>query len=97
MKQQKKPARIWLLGRINWYDPTSGKGSIVGDDGNWYRIHEFSRINASKKLKSNIRVKFELSNDSIHPIIKTVSETTDQTKAAADRYHSRNTQKVRSI
>jgi cold shock CspA family protein len=82
MKQQKKATNTWALGHINWYDPKSGKGSIIGDDGVWYRIHEFSKIEAklSKSLNQKVRVEFELANDSVHPIIKSIRKSKDQTK-----------------
>jgi cold shock CspA family protein len=74
--KQKKSTSSWILGRVNWYDPESSKGSIIGDDGNWYRINEFSEIktNTQNTLKVNARVKFELALDSVHPIIKRIHE-----------------------
>ena len=76
MSAQKKSTKSWISGHINWYDPSSGKGSIIGDDGVWYRIHEFSEIRSLKQkaLKAKTRVEFILANDSIHPIIKCIRE-----------------------
>jgi cold shock CspA family protein len=74
--KQKKSTQSWSSGQINWYDPHSGKGSIIGDDGIWYRIHEFSEIQIKKQeaLKEKTRVEFELAKDSVHPIIKSVRQ-----------------------
>ena len=75
--KNKSQSKVWSQGHVNWYDPESGKGSIIGDDGIWYRIHEFSEIQTGKSraLKEKARVEFELATDSIHPIIKSVRQT----------------------
>jgi cold shock CspA family protein len=74
---KKKLSETWILGHINWYDPHSGKGSIISDDGIWYRIHEFCEIQSDnqKALKEKARVEFELTNDSVYPIIRTVRQS----------------------
>lgn len=72
-QQQKKAARTWVLGHINWYDRRSSQGCIIGDDGIWYRIHEFCEIITSGKgLREKARVKFTLAVDSNHPIVQSV-------------------------
>lgn len=64
----------WVLGQVSWFDPNTGKGSIYGDDGILYRVHEFAEIQNQKNrvLKDKARVEFQLARDSIHPIIKTI-------------------------
>ena len=77
--KEKKSAN-WISGRVNWYDPTTGKGSIISDAGIWYRIHEFSQIitRKSKPLTEKARVEFELARDSINPIVKTVRQISEK-------------------
>lgn len=66
--------KLTIKGSVNWYDPDTGRGSIIGDDGNWYRIHEFVKLKEldHTELKEKTRVQFELANSSVHPIIKTI-------------------------
>ena len=95
---QKKPQRTWIQGHVNWYDPNTGKGSIISDDGIWYRIHEFSEIQNQKQnaLKEKVRVEFELARDSVHPIVRNVrkaSATVDNDQSSRSRKPS----KVRDI
>lgn len=76
MKSNKDASKSneWVLGQVSWFDPNTGKGSICGDDGILYRVHEFAEIQNQKKraLKEKARVEFQLARDSIHPIIKTI-------------------------
>ena len=90
MKHKKTSSTVVkLTGEVNWFDVHSGKGSIAGDDGILYRIHEFSEIQSAKAktLREKVRVEFELANDSIHPIIRTVRtlEKRKQTPARTQR------------
>ncbi len=75
MKDQKKSIE-WISGAINWYDTNTGRGSIIGDDGVWYRIHEFVELKGlvKRELKSKARVQFELAKGSVHPIVQTVRD-----------------------
>lgn len=70
----RKTRQTWIFGQVNWYDPDSGQGSIISDDGIWYRIHEFSDIQKTLQhsLTEKTRVAFDLVNDSIYPVIKNV-------------------------
>ena len=97
-KQKKKPSIEWVSGHINWFDPDSGKGSIIGDDGIWYRIHEFSEIQTKKNklLKTKTRVEFQLAQDSVNPIIKSVRET-DEAHVVEQPVLTRQPGKMRSI
>ena len=74
-KGSSKPVE-WVQGQVNWFDPNSGEGSICGDDGVLYRIHEFSEIQNKKirALKEKVRVEFQLARDSVHPIIKAIRQ-----------------------
>lgn len=98
-KQKKSPDTAWALGHINWYDPDSGKGSIIGDDGVWYRIQEFSEIQSkkTKNLKVHTRVEFALALDSINPIIKCVREANKTKSEIKKVMKARPHQKARSI
>ena len=60
-----------MLGKINWYDVASGKGSIIGDNGIWYRINEFTRLGLQtpSEIFPGQRVVFSLANTSVHPIV----------------------------
>jgi len=94
MKRPKGPELDWILGKVNWYDSESGKGSIVGDDGVWYRIHEFSEIQAGTKgLTDKARVKFALVKDSVHPIVRAVKAepkiNQDKSSSAPGRQRSK--------
>ncbi len=73
MKQrQKKSESNWLLGKINWFDPVSERGSILGNDGNMYRIQDFSSVERNQRLRANIQVEFKLVQSSQNPIIESV-------------------------
>ncbi len=73
MKHSKKaPEQIWIQGKINWFDSETGRGSILGNDGNMYRIQDFSSIERRDKLKPNALVTFKLTVSSINPIIEAV-------------------------
>lgn len=72
----KKLPMTWLSGTINWYDPSTGRGTIIGDDGVWYRIHEFIKLHEilATKFKDKVRVEFKLVRDSIRPVIFAVRD-----------------------
>ena len=97
--KQKKATVDWNMGHINWYDPHSGKGSIIGDDGIWYRINEFSdiQINKHSALREKSRVEFILAKDSVHPIIKSVRKVAESAKGPKRNEKPRQNQKTRSI
>ena len=59
-----------MRGKINWYDESSGRGSIIGENNVWYRIHEFTQIDGI--LSPNTQIIFTSALDSIHPIVKQV-------------------------
>lgn len=61
-----------LTGKINWYDRFSKKGSIIGDNGIYYRIHEFTTL-SHKVLFTGESVAFNLAINSIHPIVQEVT------------------------
>jgi cold shock CspA family protein len=86
----KKQAPTWIVGHINWYDPHTGKGSIIGDDGIWYRIHEFADIQQRKQraLKDKARVEFKLASDSVHPVVTTVRQNTPPMEPAKSQARS---------
>lgn len=59
-------------GTINWYDSYSEKGCIIGDDGSFYRIHEFIKVRG--ELEHGTRVAFTLCLSSIHPILSSLEK-----------------------
>lgn len=61
------------LGKVNWIN--NNCGSILGDDGNMYRIHEFTKILGT--VSNGSRVGFELSLSSVHPVLTHVVELKD--------------------
>lgn len=77
----------WNKGRINWYDPESKHGSIIGDDGNWYRIHEFTQGNGdlTVSLTPDQRIEYQLALSSVHPIIERIRVISNE-QAALDRW-----------
>lgn len=58
-----------MLGKINWYDLESRRGSIIGDDNVWYRIPDCLY---GLDFKPGERVRFELSLASKYPVITRV-------------------------
>jgi cold shock CspA family protein len=99
VKQQKKPSGTWALGHINWYDPNSGKGSIIGDDGVWYRIHEYSNLEVAStdQLKDQLRVRFELAPDSVHPIVRNVKDASKSAPETKKKKPATSRSKVRNV
>jgi len=83
MKAQRNSKQTWILGHINWYDPRSGKGSIIADDGDFYRLHPSTELKTDgQRLKNKSRVKFALALDTVHPIVKVVEHDRSKEKAA---------------
>lgn len=58
----------WQLGKVSWFNSSSGKGVIKGEDGKSYPI-QFSAIDSGKKgkpLKQNQKVKMQVLDDKSH-------------------------------
>lgn len=72
MNQRSSTSPTWLSGKINWFDTESGRGSILGSDGNMYRIHDFTLIDKGARIKANTHVEFTLQLSSKNPIVECV-------------------------
>ncbi len=66
----------WQSGKVDWFDESSGRGFVLGDDGNWYFVH-YSAIKSNSKWKTlnkNSSVKFTLFEDAGYKRVDKVRE-----------------------
>lgn len=68
----------WQLGTVRWFDESTGRGIVSGDDGTEYKVH-YSAIESKAKWKSlpqNSKVKFQKLDDPDYRIVSVVKEMT---------------------
>lgn len=78
------PEPGWVNGTVNWYDPNTGRGSILGDDGSMYRIQDFSKIE-SGSVAPQSKVAFKLSLSSKNPIIESVAKSAPMVQSTSGK------------
>lgn len=60
----------YIIGKINWWDPVTGRGSVISESDEWYRIPEHLKLPFMPE--PGMLVAFSLVKSSNSPIMEDI-------------------------